>query len=101
MSISHHLQQLKNALRLRTAFTDKMATLLPPPKRPKIYHGIPEPPKELPAPAPNVVVHFVSEEDGKGIAPAVQLPADVSRQDLEMLVNKLSNKVCLVLESLA
>ena len=66
---------------------------MPPPKRPKLYHGVPEPVKEAPAPSPSVVVHFVSEEDGTGIAPAVQLPANVSREDLEMLVNKLSNKV--------
>ena len=77
-----------------------MATLLPPPKRTKLYHGIPEPPKEAPTPSPNVVVQFVSEEDGKSIAPAVQLPADVSREDLEMLVNKLSNKVSMVTECL-
>ena len=70
-----------------------MATLLPPPKRPKLYHGVEKPVEEPPAASPNVVVQFVSEEDGTGIAPAVQLPANVSREDLEMLVNKLSNKV--------
>ncbi|KAL5513198.1 RSA4 [Sanghuangporus vaninii] len=75
-----------------------MATLLPPPKRPKLYHGVPEAdrpsPGETVAPesVPNVVVQFVSEEDGKSIAPAVQLPANVSREDLELLVNKLSSK---------
>ena len=77
-----------------------MATLLPPPKRAKIYHGVPEPEKEKPAPAPSVVVQFVSEEDGKDIAPAVQLPADVSREDLEMLVNKLSQKVSILAMSM-
>lgn len=80
-----------------------MATLLPPPKRPKLFHGVPEadklPPDGTDAPesVPHVVVQFVSEEDGKGIAPAVQLPANVSREDLELLVNKLSTKVRLEL----
>ncbi|CAA7265291.1 unnamed protein product [Cyclocybe aegerita] len=67
-----------------------MATLLPPPKRQKIYHGVPEPEPEPVAPTPNVVVQFVSEEDGKSLAPVVSLPANVSREGLEALVNKLS-----------
>lgn len=71
-----------------------MATLLPPPKRTKLYHGIPEPEKPEPAPSPNVVVQFVSEDDGNSLAPAVQLPANVSREDLELLVNRLASKVC-------
>lgn len=75
-----------------------MATLLPPPKRQKIYHGVPEPPKQ-PDPseskAPHVVVQFVSEDGGKALAPAVNLPADVSRAALEALVNKISAKVML------
>lgn len=70
-----------------------MATLLPPPKRVKVYHGIPEPEPELPQPSPNIVVQFVSEEDGKPLAPAVNLPANVSREGLEALVNKLSTQV--------
>ena len=70
-----------------------MATLLPPPKRPKLYHGIPEPEKVAPPPAPNVVVQFVNEDDQKSLAPAIQLPANASREDLELLVNKLSTKV--------
>ncbi|PAV19902.1 WD-repeat protein [Pyrrhoderma noxium] len=69
-----------------------MATLLPPPKRPKLYHGIPEPEKVVPPPAPNVVVQFVNEDDQRGLAPAIQLPANASREDLELLVNKLSTK---------
>ncbi|KAH9840010.1 WD-repeat protein [Rhodofomes roseus] len=69
-----------------------MATLLPPPKRQKVYHGVPEPEPEAPKPSPNVVVQFVSEEDGQPLAPAVNLPANISREGLEALVNKLSTK---------
>jgi len=70
-----------------------MATLLPPPKRRKLYHGVPEPvPKPAPA-VPNIVVQFVNEEDGEPMAPAVNLPADLSRDDLEKLLNKLSSQV--------
>ena len=69
-----------------------MATLLPPPKRRKLYHGVPEP-EVKPAPiVPNIVVQFVNEEDGKALAPAVNLPADLSRDDLESLLNKLSSQ---------
>jgi len=70
-----------------------MATLLPPPKRVKVYHGIPEPNIEPPKPSPNIIVQFVSEQDGKALAPAVNLPANVSREGLEDLVNKLSTQV--------
>ena len=70
-----------------------MATLLPPPKRVKVYHGVPEPEPEVPKPSPNIVVQFVSEDDGKPLAPAVNLPANVSREGLEALVNKLSTQV--------
>ncbi|KAL0945334.1 hypothetical protein HGRIS_000832 [Hohenbuehelia grisea] len=70
-----------------------MATLLPPQKRQKVYHGVPEPPKEEPKPSPNIIVQFVSEEDdGKPLAPAVSLPANLTREGLENLVNKLSVK---------
>jgi NLE (NUC135) domain-containing protein len=71
-----------------------MATLLPPPKRQKVYHGVPEPELEAPKPTSNVIVHFVSEDDGRSLAPAVSLPANVSREGLEALVNKLSTQVC-------
>ena len=71
-----------------------MATLLPPPKRQKVYHGVPEPELEAPKPTSNVIVHFVSEDDGRSLAPAVSLPANVSREGLEALVNKLSPQVC-------
>ncbi|EIM86541.1 WD-repeat protein [Stereum hirsutum FP-91666 SS1] len=69
-----------------------MATLLPPPKRQKVYHGIPEPETVPIAPSPNIVVQFVSEDDGTPLAPAVNLPANVSREDLQGLVNKLTAK---------
>src|ERR1700683_2901912 len=73
-----------------------MATLLPPPKRVKVYHGVPEPEPEVPRPSPNIVVQFVSEDDGKPLAPAVNLPSNVSREGLEALVNKLSTQVSLL-----
>lgn len=66
-----------------------MATLLPPPKRKKLYHGIPEPTQELPNHTPNVVVQFVSDDDGEALAPAVTIPANLPRDALEALVNKL------------
>ncbi|KAF7360397.1 hypothetical protein MVEN_00769500 [Mycena venus] len=67
-----------------------MATLLPPPKRVKVYHGVPEPEPEPPKPSSNIVVQFVSEDDGQPLAPAVNLPANLSREALEGLLNKLS-----------
>lgn len=70
-----------------------MATLLPPPKRQKVYHGVPEPPKEEPTYVPNIVVQFVSEDDGRSLAPAVNIPANVTREALELLVNKISPEV--------
>jgi ribosome assembly protein 4 len=70
-----------------------MATLLPPPKRQKVYHGVPEPAQEPAKPAPNIVVQFVSEDDGKPLAPAVNLPANIPREALQSLANKLSAKV--------
>ena len=73
-----------------------MATLLPPPKRQKLYHGIPEPKVEEPVKrAPNILVKFVQEDSDEALAPPVSLPADVSREGLEALVNKLSSKVSL------
>lgn len=74
-----------------------MATLLPPPKRQKVYHGIPEPVPEEPKPSPNIVVQFVSEENGEPLAPAINLPANVTREGLETLVNKLNTKVSFIL----
>jgi ribosome assembly protein 4 len=70
-----------------------MATLLPPPKRQKVYHGIPEPEKSPVEQSPNIVVHFVSEDDGSALAPAISLPANISRDDLQGLVNRLTSKV--------
>lgn len=69
-----------------------MATLLPPPKRQKVYHGVPEPEPEPIQPSPNIVVQFVNENGGALIAPAVNLPANVARQTLEALVNQLRTK---------
>ncbi|KAK0245347.1 WD40 repeat-like protein [Armillaria nabsnona] len=69
-----------------------MATLLPPPKRVKLYHGIPEPAAEPPKPSLNILVQFVSDDDGHPLAPAVNLPASVSREGLEALVNKLNTQ---------
>lgn len=73
-----------------------MAALLPPPKRQKAYHGIPEPQKVPIEQSTNTVVQFVSEDDGSALAPAVNLPANVSREDLQSLVNRLTSKVCAV-----
>lgn len=76
-----------------------MATLLPPPKRQKVYHENDEnKPAPQPAePAPNIVVQFVSEDDENVLlGPAVTLPADFSRDGLEALANKQSNQVCLL-----
>ena len=68
-----------------------MSVLLPPPKRQKVYHGIPEPdnPQILEDSVPNVVVQFVNDHDGIPLAPAVNLPANVTKDALEALVNKL------------
>lgn len=78
-----------------------MATLLPPPKRAKIYHENAKqqaPPVEPSAPVPMVVVQFVSEDDGHTpLGAAVNLPADFTREGLEALVNKQSGQVCRVL----
>jgi len=75
-----------------------MATLLPPPKRQKVYHEndgnkpVPQPEERV----PNIVVQFVSEDDENVLlGPAVTLPADFSRDGLEALANKHSNQVCL------
>jgi ribosome assembly protein 4 len=70
-----------------------MATRLPPPKRVKVYHGVPEPEPEPSKPSPNIVVQFVSEEDGRALAPPVNLPANTSREGLEAVLNRLSTQV--------
>ena len=78
-----------------------MSVLLPPPKRQKVYHGIPEPEKPQTAEesVPNVVVQFVNDQDGTPLAPAVNLPANVTKEALESLVNKLRPLVSLLLSS--
>jgi ribosome assembly protein 4 len=73
-----------------------MATLLPPPKRQKAYHGIPEPEKPPVEQSPNIIVQFVSEDDGSALAPTVSLPANIPRDDLQGLVNRLTSKVCCI-----
>ncbi|KAF8889288.1 WD-repeat protein [Infundibulicybe gibba] len=69
-----------------------MATLLPPPKRVKVYHGVPEPEPEEPRTSPNIVVHFVSDDSGASLAPVVNLPASTSRDGLETLLNTLTSQ---------
>lgn len=77
-----------------------MATRLPPPKRIKLDNGVPLPiPEKNPStPVSNIVVQFVSEDDGKPLAPAVNIPADFGRDGLEAMINKLSSKVTLALD---
>jgi ribosome assembly protein 4 len=74
-----------------------MSVPLPPPKRQKLYHGIPEPenPQISEESVPNVVVQFVNDQDGSPLAPAVNLPANVTKDALEALVNKLRPQVSL------
>ncbi|KAF9506811.1 hypothetical protein BS47DRAFT_1378048 [Hydnum rufescens UP504] len=72
-----------------------MATLLPPPKRAKIYHENSQIQAPLTPPvqsAPMIVVQFVSEDEETLLGPAVNLPADFSREGLEALANKQSGQ---------
>ncbi|KAF5393352.1 hypothetical protein D9757_000546 [Collybiopsis confluens] len=57
-----------------------------------LYHGVrePEPQSDSAKQALNILVQFVSDDDGLAMAPAVNLPADVSREGLELLLNKLT-----------
>jgi hypothetical protein len=75
-----------------------MASLLPPPKRVKVNHGR-APPIESGSsdPSLNVVVHFVSEDNGQSLAPSVNLPSNITRDGLEEILNKLTGKVNLQL----
>ncbi len=77
-----------------------MTTLLPPPKRQKIYleNDKNKPPTPPPAEsAPNVIVQFVSEENGESpIGEVVNIPSDFSREALELLANKQANEVNLL-----
>ena len=74
-----------------------MSVLLPPPRRQKVYHGVPEPEnlQVLEEPVPNVLVQFVNDQDGSPLAPAVNLPANVTKDALESLVNRLKPQVSL------
>jgi hypothetical protein len=71
-----------------------MATLLPPPKRQKLNFD-PSKVVEAPPPAdvPHVVVQFKNAEDGSFLGPAINLPANTSRDAMQMLVNKLRGEV--------
>lgn len=71
-----------------------MAVLIPPSKLRSLDHSVSEPEAKI---TQNIVVQFVSEDDGKPLAPTVSLPANVSREGLETLVNKLKSQVCYVL----
>jgi hypothetical protein len=79
-------------------FRNKMSVLFPPPKRQKVYHGVPEPegPQISDESVPNVVVQFINDQDGSPLAPAVNLPANVPKDALEALVNKLRPQVSLL-----
>ena len=72
-----------------------MSVLLPPPKRQKVYHGVAEPEslQVSDESVPNVVVQFVNDQDGSPLAPTVNLPANVTKDALESLVNKLRPQV--------
>lgn len=74
-----------------------MSVSLPPPKRQKVYHGVPEPENQQASEeyVPHVVVQFVNDQDGTPLAPAVNLPANVTKDALESLVNKLKPQVSL------
>ena len=74
-----------------------MATLLPPPKRQKIENGIPVSEPVKTENTCNVIVQFVSEDDGVSFGPAVSLPADVSTEGLQTLVNNLKSQVTFVI----
>lgn len=74
-----------------------MATLLPPPKRPKLHNGVPELKLEQRGPTYNVVVQFISEDDGQPLGPAVSLPSNVSTEGLQTLVNNLKSQVYILI----
>jgi ribosome assembly protein 4 len=82
---------------LYTYISITMATLLPPPKRQKSAYSRSLLPRVTPPPdaiIPSVVVQFKNAEDGSNLGPAINLPADTSRDALQMLVNKLRGEVC-------
>lgn len=64
----------------------------PPPKRVKITPSLNTIDKK--APAPNLIVQFKNVQDGGNLlGPAISLPADTSREGLELLVNNLRGTV--------
>lgn len=74
-----------------------MATLLPPPKRQKLDNSHPRSVQPKSATeeryVPQVIVQFKNAQDGALLGPAINLPADTSRDALQMLVNKLRGEV--------
>jgi hypothetical protein len=81
-----------------------MAALLPPPKRQKFHNGVLAPAVVRGGDDNNVVVQFVFGDEGEGegedgrlLGPAVSLPADVSTEGLQALVNNLKAQVRLFL----
>jgi ribosome assembly protein 4 len=72
-----------------------MAALLPPPKRAKLYHNhlSAAPPTDAPEQKDvvSVVVKFVEDdESGRALVPPVSLPANVTPDGLEALLNQLT-----------
>ena len=73
-----------------------MSTLLPPPKRLRSAYSRkinPDPAPPPAAPVPSIVVQFKNAEDASNLGPAINLPADTTRDALQMLVNKLKGEV--------
>ncbi|KIJ97667.1 hypothetical protein K443DRAFT_133770 [Laccaria amethystina LaAM-08-1] len=48
---------------------------------------------QAPHQSPNIVVQSISEEDGRPLPPAVDIPANLPRESLEALLNKISIQV--------
>lgn len=69
-----------------------MSTQIPPP--PKRVRLTPSANTRDPsAPAPTIVAQFKNAADGTLLGPALSLPADTSREGLELLVNSLRGTV--------
>ncbi|RXK35253.1 ribosome assembly protein 4 [Tremella mesenterica] len=67
-----------------------MTTLLPPPKRLKSAYSQSLLPPPAPKQTPTVVIQFRNFSDGSDLGPSVNLPADTSREALQLLVNRLT-----------
>lgn len=69
-----------------------MSTQIPPP--PKRQRTIPSLNTiDKSAPAPTIVAQFKNAADGSILGPSISLPADTSREGLELLVNNLRGSV--------